>query len=61
MEQAEKILEVACGTGKMLPYAIERKNPKASYLASDLAPNMIQLAQANLKHRFQAYESKLSF
>jgi hypothetical protein len=36
----------------MLPYAIERKNAKASYLASDLAPNMIQLAQSNLKKRF---------
>lgn len=61
MEEAEKILEVACGTGKMLTYALERKNQNASYLASDLAPNMVQLARSNLKQRFEAYESKLSF
>ncbi len=41
LRKARNILEVACGTGKMLPFAIDQKAVEASYLASDLAPNMV--------------------
>lgn len=36
--KASNILEVACGTGKVLPYAMYLKNDKAKYLATDIAP-----------------------
>ena len=38
---AQNILEVACGTGKLLPIAVNMKNKNANYLATDLSPKMI--------------------
>jgi ubiquinone/menaquinone biosynthesis C-methylase UbiE len=61
LRKASNILEVACGTGKLLPYALEVKNPNAHYLASDLSPNMVHLAKENLKAHFQKYQSRLTF
>ena len=59
--EAKNILEVACGTGKLLPIALQLKNQKAKYLATDLSPSMIELAKYNLKNHFQRYQSQLSF
>ena len=50
--KASNILEVACGTGKLLPFALDQKSTEASYLASDLAPNMVDLARGNLRRYF---------
>jgi SAM-dependent methyltransferase len=61
LQKAHNILEVACGTGKLLPLMLQLKNSAASYLASDLAPNMVELAKTNLKKNFDRYESRLSF
>lgn len=61
LEKATNILEVACGTGKLLPFALDRKRIETKYVASDLAPNMVQLAKNNLKEYFLKYESKLTF
>jgi len=54
-------LEVACGTGKLLPFMLGIKKPSSHYLASDIAPNMIELAKKNLKNHFDRYDSKLTF
>ena len=37
------------------------KDPKAKYLATDLSPEMIELANKNLKNNFDRYDSKLSY
>lgn len=58
---AKNILEVACGTGKLLPIAVNMKDPDANYLATDLSPNMINLTKENLKANLKLYDSKLSF
>lgn len=59
--KSKNILEVACGTGKILPLAVYLKDPSAKYLATDLSPDMINLARTNLKKNFDRYESKLSY
>lgn len=58
---AKNILEVACGTGKLLPIAINIKNPNANYLATDLSPQMVEMTKKNLKKNLELYDSKLSF
>lgn len=44
LEHAHHILEVACGTGRLLPLALTLKPIETTYLATDLCTNMIQLA-----------------
>lgn len=61
VSEANNILEVACGTGKLLPLALNMKPINATYLATDLSPRMIDLTNANLKANFSLYDSKLSF
>lgn len=61
LHKADNILEVACGTGKLLSFMLELKRKESTYLASDLAPNMVKLARDNLKRNFDRYQSKLSF
>lgn len=48
-KEAKHILEIACGTGKLLPYSIDIKPQTTTYLASDLSENMIELAKYNLQ------------
>ena len=48
---ASHILEVACGTGKLLPLAIQLKGVKTTYLATDLSQNMVDLAKEGI-HQF---------
>lgn len=50
--KAHNILEVACGTGKLIPYAMQIKRPDTKYLAVDLAPEMVELAHQNTKANF---------
>ena len=59
--KAQNILEVACGSGKLLPLAMQLKDKDASYLATDLSPKMIELTEHNLRNHFQNYNSKLTF
>lgn len=41
LHKANNILEVACGTGKLLSFAMDRKKQDCAYLASDIATNMV--------------------
>ncbi len=41
LQEAHNILEVGCGRCTLLPFALQLKSPEASYLATDLTPNMI--------------------
>ena len=59
--KARSILQVACGTGKLLPFAINVKKPDAKYLAVDLSSEMVELSKKNLKYNFSMYDSKISF
>lgn len=61
LHKAENILEVACGTGKLLSFAMDRKRKECQYLASDIASNMVEKSKDNLRQHFLKYESKLTF
>lgn len=37
LDSAHKILEIACGAGKLLPMAMDLKNPNAEYYATDIS------------------------
>lgn len=53
------ILELACGPGNITKYLIE-KRPDFNILATDLAPNMLELAQANNPNvKFELLDCKL--
>ena len=41
LHKAKHILEVACGTGKIIPIAMTLKQDNCTYLASDLSSSMI--------------------
>ena len=43
--KAENILEVACGTAKMIPIALRMKKKDSLYTATDISPSMIKLAE----------------
>lgn len=45
IDGAKHVLEIACGIGKLIPYAISLKNQECTYLASDLSENMVHLAK----------------
>lgn len=49
LDKSKHILEVACGTGKLLPFAMSLKSKETTYLATDISANMIELAKVNLK------------
>lgn len=40
--------------------AIDLKNPKAEYYATDISPKMLSLLKQRLQHHFDKYESKLT-
>ena len=42
LDKAEHILEVACGTGKLLPLAMSLKPLDCTYLASDFSEKMVK-------------------
>ena len=49
LKNAKNVLEVACGTGKLLPVAIGLKNQTTKYLGIDIAENMIEKARSYLQ------------
>ena len=61
VHQAKNILEVGCGRSTLLPHAIQLKNPKAHYLATDISPEMLALGDKFLREHFAMYHSQLSF
>jgi ubiquinone/menaquinone biosynthesis C-methylase UbiE len=46
---ANSILEIACGTAKLLPLALSLKPNHCHYTATDLSPMMIELAKETLQ------------
>ncbi len=55
LSKSNHILEVPCGTGRLLSLALSLKNKQSTYLACDLSPEMIQLCLSNL----QKYKEKM--
>jgi len=51
LPKAKHILEVGCGTGRLLPLAMNLKSLDCTYLASDLSSTMVDLAHENL-HKY---------
>ena len=49
LPKAQHILEVACGTGRLLPLAMHLKPLNCTYLASDLSESMISYTHKNLQ------------
>lgn len=59
--KAKNILEIGCGRCLLVPYCLQLKNPETTYMATDLSPKMVELAEKQLKHVLDSFESKLSF
>ena len=49
---AHNILEVGCGTGKLIPIALNMKRRDAGYLGIDMSPMMIKLAKYNIEKNY---------
>ena len=45
MHEAKHILDIGCGIGKLIPYAVSQKPTEATYLATDLSENMVKTAE----------------
>ena len=52
---SKHILEVACGTGKMLPQAIALKPDETTYLATDISLTMVEMSKKSI----QSYLDKM--
>lgn len=61
IQSATNILEVACGNGKLLPYALNLKPEDCNYYAIDIAPNMISYTEAFLNHYIKKIGVKMEF
>ena len=61
LHEAKNIYEVACGSGRLLPFALRLKHPDASYYATDLVQDMIEKTHATLKNNFDTFNSKDNF
>jgi SAM-dependent methyltransferase len=49
LDSAQHILEVACGTGKLLPMAVDLKAEEATFLATDLSKVMLQTCKQTIQ------------
>ena len=47
----QNILEVGCGTGKLIPIALNMKRKDACYLGIDMSPMMIKLAKESIEKK----------
>jgi ubiquinone/menaquinone biosynthesis C-methylase UbiE len=55
--RAKNILEIACGTGLLLPLALAMKNKEAQYVATDLSPEMIKKTEKRLQSQLELFKS----
>lgn len=61
LEEAKNILEIACGSGKLIPHVLDLKPEETFYYATDISQEMIDFAKARLEKHFKKYESRLTF
>lgn len=47
-EEAERVVEMGCGTGRLAQRLLAAMRPRATYLGTDLSPVMVGLARARL-------------
>ena len=48
LDKAKHILEIACGTCRLLPLAINLRSQEATYLATDLTQAMVDLSHKRI-------------
>ena len=53
LPKSKHILEIACGTGKLIPQAVLLKPDEATYLATDLSPAMVEMSKNNIQSYLQ--------
>ena len=53
LDKAKHILEVACGTCRLLPMAVSLKAPETTYLATDLTQSMVDVAFKRLQKNLE--------
>jgi len=54
--KSDRVLDVGCGTGDVLIEAAERFSSESRFIACDLSPAAVELAQANFRDRGLAVE-----
>jgi ubiquinone/menaquinone biosynthesis C-methylase UbiE len=52
IQKSTNILEIACGAGLLIPFVVDQKRLDAQYIATDLTPAMVKIAEARLKSNF---------
>ena len=53
LDKAKHILEVACGTCRLLPLTVNIKAQETTYLATDLTQSMVDMAHKRLKENLE--------
>lgn len=59
--ECKNILEIACGSGRLLPYIVSQKPKDTQYVATDLSPEMIKKAEKNMRDSLELFGSKHSY
>ena len=49
LSNAKSVLEIACGSGRLLPLVLTTKPKECYYRATDIAEHMVQLTQLRLR------------
>jgi len=57
IDEGHHILEVGCGTGKLVPLLLQLKKRDVYYLVSDLSINMVELTKEHLQSQLKFYQS----
>lgn len=60
LHQANNCLEIACGAGHLLNYAISAKKKEAQYVATDLSPEMVARAESKVKKQLDLYRCPMT-
>ena len=49
IEETNNVLEIACGTGRLLPLVLVNKPSQCKYLATDISGIMVQATELRMK------------
>ena len=58
--EARNFLEIGCGAGHLLNYAISSKRKESQYVATDLSPEMVAKAETKVRKQLDLYRSPLT-